>query len=111
MAFALSACAGHDAGSSANGLDAGSELPYCVSWSDPMCVTTTCKPIELAPGLHVNGVDAGWNGTSVGSDAAHPCSWPQPDPGANEDFTKRRLQWNCDCGEASWGPLDSGHRR
>lgn len=100
VTFTLTACGGRDV-SSADGLDAASALPFCTSWSDPLCVTTTCEWIQLAPGEYPT--DAG---DLVGSDPAHPCSWPQPAPGANEDLTKRQLQWNCGCGVAAWGSLD-----
>jgi hypothetical protein len=104
-AFTLTACAGPDA-APANSLDAASDFPICTSESDRLCVTTTCKPIQLAPAVYVDVTDAGGNGLSVGSDPWHPCAWPQPAPGPNEDLTKRGLQWNCGCGVAGWGSLD-----
>jgi hypothetical protein len=89
VAFTLTACAGREGptaaldASPANSLESGSASPDC------------SEPIYLS--AKVVFTDGGWpgpppfNNIRVGSDAAHPCSWPQPAPGANEDLTKRRL--------------------
>ena len=71
VAFTLTACGGP---APVNSIDSGSnsiDFPDCPPASDRSCGTTTCKPILIAPGEYIYDVDAG-------SDAAHPCSWPQP---------------------------------